>query len=250
MYVPSNSSGFVRRLPVYRGPYRLVPVPRLSGVHVSGRRWGLGAPGDNATLARQSGSLASAGLMISAAAVGGPAGLMIGAAAAAVVALTQLFINVFSGCGATCVEATRVVDQVEAQYLKPNLANYFAQPVRTQSMQAAALKVFDYAWSMVLQGCSNPALGDAGRRCISERSRSGTVPGTGGNWFIWYRDPIANDSGVVPDSAVAGSAPAPGASVGSAVLSIVGLDPSTTVAGVPVSDLILPAALIAAGFLL
>jgi hypothetical protein len=42
-------------------------------------------------------------------------------------------------------------------------------------------------------------LGAAGQRCVSERAAGGTVPGTGGNWFAWYRDPIANDPNAIPD---------------------------------------------------
>lgn len=222
---------------------------------------GLGAPGDNAALAKQAGGLASAGLMISAAAVGGPVGAIIGAAAAAVVALTNLFVNVFSGCGQTCVAATHIVDQIEAQYLKPNLQNYVSQPVRTVSMQSAALQVFDYAWQMVLQGCGDPSLGEAGHRCIADRQAGACqwkaspgqwtqnadgsyswVPwgplnsGNGCfNWFSGYRDPIANDPGVQPD-------PSP-------LSSVTSLLPSQ-IAGIPIVDLAIPAGLLILALLL
>ena len=226
---------------------RLSSSLSLSRSGSSYRYRGLGAAspapvGDNAKLAQQSGSLASAGLLISAAVVGGPVGAIIAGAAAAVIALTSLFTNLFSGCGQTCIQATHVVDTVEAQYLKPLRAQWDALPPssKTQSVQKAYLQVFDYAWSMVLQGCGDPALGDAGRRCISERQAGGTVPGTGGNWFIWYRDPIANDPNVIPDP--------PGAAVGSSLLSTFGISPATTVFGLPLSDLVLPGILIVAAF--
>jgi hypothetical protein len=198
--------------------------------------------GENTRLAQQAGGLASAGLLISAAAVGGPVGALIGAAAVAVQQLTALFTNLFSGCGQTCVQATRVVDTVEAQYLKPLLAQWQAAPIKTESLRAAYLKVFDYAASMVMQGCGDPALGDAGRRCISERlTRGGEVPGTGGNWLVWYRDPIANDPSVVPD--------APGGAAGTSLLTSLGLDPAQSFLGLPLSNLLLPVALIGVALL-
>jgi hypothetical protein len=112
-------------------------------------------------------------------------------------ACVSLFRNVFSGCGATCTGATRVVDQLEP-YLKQNLAAYFAQPQRSATMQAQALSVVDAILADVRNGCSDPNLGDAGRRCISERLvKGGSAPwcpsGTGCDWITLYRDPIAND---------------------------------------------------------
>ncbi len=92
--------------------------------------------------------------------------------------------------------ATRIVDQIEP-YLKQNRDWYLSQPARTPEMQQKALALFDAAWSDVVAGCSDPNLGDAGRRCISERERGGSAPwcptGTGCDWFTLYRDPIAND---------------------------------------------------------
>jgi hypothetical protein len=164
----------------------------------------------------------------------------------AVAGLSNLFASVFSGCGQTCVEATHVVDQVERQYMVPNLQQYLALPVRTKAAQDAALQVFDYAWQMVLQGCGDPNLGDAGRRCISERGPSGSIPGHPGmNWFTLYRDPIANDPGVVPN-------PTPASLVGDAgsgLLAALGVNPQTSVGGVPLAGLMLPGALLLAGLL-
>jgi hypothetical protein len=247
MYPGSSST---RQFPRWDPPSAFLPGRAIARRPIPIPRWlprGLGSNGDRTQLARESGSLASAGLLISAALVGGPAGLIIAGAAAAVQALTALFTNVFSGCGQTCVEATRVVDTVEAQYLKPNLAAYFGQAVRTRSMQVAALQVFDYAWSMVLAGCGDPALGDAGRRCIRERQRGGSAPwcptGTGCDWFTLYRDPIQNDPGVVPDAL-------PVSAVGSTFLSSLGVPAGAAIAGLPVADLLLPAALVTVGLLL
>jgi hypothetical protein len=147
--------------------------------------------------------------------------------AGAVAAATQLAVvieNIFSGCGATCVQTSQFVNQVEP-VLQQNLAAYVGYPVRTQSMQAAHLTVFDQAWAKVLQFCGQAAMGPAGQNCISGRqqgacfyktspggwkqnsdgSYSYVAPGPNGsgsacwNWFVGYRDAIANDPGVIPD---------------------------------------------------
>lgn len=115
--------------------------------------------------------------------------------------LTSLFSSVFSGCGQTCVAATQIADQVE-QLLKQNRDTYLGMaPPRPRSLQVQALNNFDSAYAQLISGCSNPALGDAGRRCISDRQRGGRFP-----WPEWYRDPIANDSQVYDDSTLAAGA--------------------------------------------
>ena len=125
------------------------------------------------------------------------------------VALTGLLMKVFSGCGQTCVLASNEANQVE-QYLQKNLALYQASG-HTHSEQAAALANFDNAWSVLEQYCGNPQLGNAGHNCIADRQAgackwkndgAGGPAGSGSicwNWFVGYRDPIANDPNVVPD---------------------------------------------------
>ncbi len=142
-------------------------------------------------LAKQSGALVGSSIM-ALSPLAGPAAPFVALAGLAVTGLSNLFASVFSGCGQTCVEASKLVDKVWLDYWKPNLDAYMALPVRTKAAQDAALAVFDYGWSMILQGCGDPALGDAGRRCISERNRGGIYDG-----FAVYRDPIANDPAVV-----------------------------------------------------
>lgn len=109
--------------------------------------------------------------------------------------LVGLVGRLFHGCGQTCVLATQVVDQIEPA-LKANLDAYLNGP-RTIADQTAALNAFDYAWSQVVQACSSPQLGDAGKRCISERGPGGR-PSWGKNWFELYRDPIAHDVAKAP----------------------------------------------------
>ena len=144
-----------------------------------------------------------------------------GAIVGAVGALTSLIGGLFKP-DVTKEQATAIVNQIESEYLKPNLQRWLAAPAaqKTPQAQAAALAVFDQAWNAVLQGCSNPALGTAGQRCISERQQGGSAPwcptSTGCDWFILYRDPIANDPAVAasaaaqPPQASNTQAPAPG----------------------------------------
>ncbi len=136
---------------------------------------------------------------------------VIGAALAGVTILATALIK-NSGCGQTCIETSQWANQVEP-VLKQNLAAYFALPVpRTQSQQNAALANFDAFWARLVEMCSNPSTGNAGKRCISDRQAGackwpaasdspygGPKKGACWNWFNAYRDPIANDQ-VVADS--------------------------------------------------
>lgn len=139
---------------------------------------------------------------------------LVGGIVAAVGALTGLIGGLFKP-DIKKEEATQIVNRIEQEYLLPNLRNWQAlQPEqKTPEVQAAALSLFDKAWNGVLQGCSNPQLGQAGVNCISERERGGSAPwcptGTGCDWFILFRDPIANDPQVainVANAAAASSA--------------------------------------------
>lgn len=110
--------------------------------------------------------------------------------------------------------ATQVVEQIEPK-LKENLQAYFSGP-RTLASQQQALANFDAAWEAMVQACQNSRLGDAGKRCIGDRQQGACHyraacqtrdPLTGvcieygpngsgtecWNWFVGYRDPIAND---------------------------------------------------------
>lgn len=145
----------------------------------------------------QTGGATTASILMAAGIVGGP----IGAAIAGFAAAAGLIISQFRGCGETCVIATEIANTVE-QALRQIKDEYLAGP-RTHSTQAAALAIFDATWDKLVEACGNPQLGDAGRRCISERERGGSAPwcptGAGCDWFILYRDPIANDPYVRPD---------------------------------------------------
>lgn len=144
---------------------------------------------------------------------------LIGAAiAGATIAITLLIKN--SGCGQTCIETSQWANQAEP-VLRQNIQAYFSNSTRTQSMQAAALANFDAVWARLVQMCSDPSTGNAGKKCISDRQsgactwkQTSTSPllsiprepqvGACWNWFSGYRDPIQNDTAVVPDASAAG----------------------------------------------
>lgn len=112
-----------------------------------------------------------------------------------------------SGCGITCVETSEWANKAAAA-LQQNLDAYKSLPApRTQAQQAVALANFDVIWQQLQQACGQPGTGNAGVRCITDRQRGACTWKNNGqcwDWFIGYRDPIANDT-VVPDPPVATS---------------------------------------------
>src|SRR5271155_605073 len=204
----------------------------------------------------------------------GTAPTIIGPIIAGVVAVANLLVSVFKGCGSTCTEASNIANQVEP-VLQQNLSNYMSAPVHYASLQAAALNNFTTAWSALTQACGNPQLLSAGQNCISERQQgscsykttpggwqqtNGTwtyvYPGANGsgstcwNWFVGYHDPIANDPTVVADPSAASSEVSGATSVITQGLTDIGISPSTTLFGIPLSSLALPAAVLVAVLLL
>lgn len=144
-------------------------------------------------------------------AVGGPVvGQAVGAAVQGVTQLISAVEGLFKGCGATCTEATKIVNQVEP-YLQENNRQYFTNPNRTTADQAQAIATAQKIFAIVQQQCGNPNLGAAGQRCISDRFGSGcamgltsaneyppysSVPYSAGvcwNWPLAYLEPIQND---------------------------------------------------------
>lgn len=138
---------------------------------------------------------------------------------AAIAGVTFLVVDLIknSGCGQTCIETSQWANQAEP-ILRQNIQAYFSNPApRSQSQQNAALANFDAVWARLVQMCSDPSTGDAGKRCISDRQAGACTwhqstawvslnipgepqPGECWNWQNGYRDPIANDPNVVPDS--------------------------------------------------
>lgn len=164
------------------------------------------------------GILASLHAVIGGVALAGPVGVAI----AGVIAVAGMIASRFHGCGQTCIQASNIANKVE-DALKQNLDTYMAAPIHHASLQAAALNNVDVALNALNQACSNPQLGKAGQRCISERLvRGGTAPWcpkpghTGCDWFVLYRDAIANDPHVVPDPVAVDQMVAAGGGGGSA----------------------------------
>lgn len=119
----------------------------------------------------------------------GPVGLAIGGAVAAVAGLLSAF-GVGSGCGQSCIQASNDANQIEAA-MKANLAAFQAG----QISQTEALQNFDGLWQQLTQACGQIG-GGAGANCVSDRQEGACKwrdsSGACWNWFIGYRDPIAN----------------------------------------------------------
>ena len=110
-------------------------------------------------------------------------------------------IGIFKGCGETCVIASQIVDRAEP-ILRQNRDVYLAGD-HSASSQAGALQRYDDVWARVGELCGDPQLGDAGKRCISDRQCGGSAP-WGETWCQLYRDPIANDPDVTAFSFLPG----------------------------------------------
>ena len=164
---------------------------------------------------------------------------LIGVGVAAVTIAIALIKN--SGCGDTCIIASNDANKIEPLLLQ-NLNGYMNGP-RTVASQQQALQNFDEIWAALVQACSNPALGNAGKRCISDRQAGACHYGTSPNcwnWFVGYRDPIQNDPNVVasqPLDAITG-----GQSLSDAIASVAS---SSGLFGFSWSQLFIPALLLA-----
>jgi hypothetical protein len=236
-------------LPMHRFPLSFPPPLRLNRQRCTPRGFG----GEVYSPTIQAGEQAAVSTATAVgSALGGPLG---GAIASAISEIGVAIAQLWSGCGQTCVEATDYANQT-GDLLTQNLQTYLSAPVHYASLQAAALQNFQTAWNALVQGCSNPALGSAGENCISARQQGACVyktspggwqqvngvwqyqyPGANGsgstcwNYFVGFYDPIANDPTVVPD-------PVPGGSAVSSLVSSIGLNPSSTLFGLPIGDVL------------
>lgn len=151
----------------------------------------------------------TAGILASMHIISGAAGALTAGIASAAVILAQVLVKVFSGCGQKCVLTSQAANEV-ADALGQNLAAYMSSG-HTRSEQKAALQNFDNAWAQLVKYCGQASFGTAGQNCIADRQAGACkwkTDGHGGpagsgdvcwNWFIGYRDPIANDPNVVDD---------------------------------------------------
>ena len=175
-------------------------APIIAGASSTGASI-VGSSGSNLPLSTKiEGGIAS-GLFTAAALTPPPANVAL-AIAGAVATLLATF-GVGSGCGETCVLSTKYANDAE-KLLQQNHDAYFAHPApRDPSLQKFHLMAFDTIWNDLVQQCSNPSLGNAGKRCISDRQRGACVWKSNGqcwNWFLGYRDNIASDPDVAQPS--------------------------------------------------
>ena len=111
----------------------------------------------------------------------------------------------FNGCGQTCVQATQYANQANTA-LQQALNVYMSAPIHYKSAQTATLAQMQAVFDALRQACSNPALGSAGQRCISDRLVEGAVTSwcngkVGCDWITAYYNPVLNDPNVVADPA-------------------------------------------------
>jgi len=154
---------------------------------------------------------------------GGPIGAAIGAVTDLIGSLLTTSLT-----GKQKQSTTAIANDAEV-LMQQNLSAYLASP-RSQADQAAALQNYDQLWNWLVTNCATPSLADAGVACVDDRQRgackwdkpagSWAQDGTGAwnwtpagaagggvcwNWFVGYRDPIANDPGVVPNEVASAS---------------------------------------------
>lgn len=136
------------------------------------------------------------------------------------------------------VATTQVVNEIEP-LLKQNVEGYLAGPP-SDGAYAQALENFDGAWQWVLENCDTPAMGEPGQRCINDRKKGACKFKENGecwNWFVGYRDPIANDP---RRKAGAGAGSGAGAGAGAGAVAGAGAEAGApgTVAGIPTNMLL------------
>lgn len=238
---------FASSAPFYLAPQQLGSVPRANYVRVRRGR-GLGAPTlgqgittgvtsgvlTGAATATSTGSKVAGGVAAGLATTAGilaaiPGGQIPAAFLGAAAAIVGPIASLFKGCGVTCQQTTDIANKV-ATAAGQITSQYWAQPVRTVSMQQGAIAALQELYTYLIQNCQAVG-GQGGSQCIADRQ-------PGGKWDFQAQQiaPIQNDTKVVPDPV------AP--SVTSNLLS--SLAPSGTVFGVPVSSLVLPGILILA----
>ena len=157
-------------LPV--APVRFALPPDVSHIEAWNDR-GLGITRSGATSVAFN---AAGTTLLSLAPTAGPAAPWV-AAAGAIAMLGGQIARMFDGCGPTCVQSTEFANQFGAT-LDQIKSTYWSAPApRPRSLQAATLEAIDNAINWLRQACSDPSLGSAGQRCISERMvRGGTAP--------------------------------------------------------------------------
>lgn len=103
---------------------------------------------------------------------------------------------------------TQYVNEAEP-ILQQNLTAFMNGP-KTEEDKEFALAVFDKIWAEVVNACSQSSMGNPGKACIEDRKQGACKwtdeNGECWNWFIGYRDPIANSPTNSSITSVAGIA--------------------------------------------
>lgn len=113
---------------------------------------------------------------------------------AVVAGITFGIMQFTQGCQ-SCIVTSNQANKIE-DLMKQNLAAWQGSN-KTCAERTQCVANFDSLWGALVQFCSNPQFGGAGKNCIGDRQQGachyGTAPNCW-NWFVGYRDPIANDN--------------------------------------------------------
>src|SRR5215471_4579056 len=126
--------------------------------------------------------------------------------AAGILEIGSSIKNFFFHPDCSKIATTQIVNQAEV-FLQQNLAAWQSLPPNQKTVEAqqAALMNFDNVWNQVLRACGSGQYGSAGAACIADRQEGACHWQSNGqcwNWFIGYRDPIANDSQVALNASI------------------------------------------------
>lgn len=154
----------------------------------------------------------------------------------AVLSVAALITSFFGQPNYAKIATTGIVNQAEV-LLKNNLNAWQSLPAsqKNAATQAAALQNFDNVWTQVQQACLGGGYGSAGNACLADRQQGACHFQSNGqcwNWFIGYRDPIANDPAVAvnaasPSSSTVSTGTAITAAAGAAGAAVISGDPTT-----------------------
>lgn len=113
---------------------------------------------------------------------------------AAIAGITFAILQFTQGCQ-SCVVTSNQANKIE-ELMKQNLSAWQASN-KTCAERQQCISNFNALWQVLVDFCSNPQFGGAGKNCIGDRQEGAchfkNVDGCW-NWFIGYRDSIANDS--------------------------------------------------------
>ena len=161
-----------------------------------------------------------------------------GAIAGAVLTVGEMIYSFFSQPDYKKIATTQIANKA-ATLLQQNLSAWqgLSASQKTPATQAAALQNFDQVWQAMVAACQTSQYGSAGTACVQDRQAGACkwkdAAGNCWNWFIGYRDPIANDPAVAANAAAAAAtgAGAPLPTAGSAAISGIDFTPILLIGG-------------------